>query len=102
MTELEQKVVDEALKKCFDPEIPVNIWELGLIYNVDVDDARMVTIEMTLTAPACPVAGEMPIWVENAVGTVPGVSGVKVNMVFEPPWDQSRMSDEARVALDMW
>ena len=91
-----------ALKTVFDPEIPCDIYELGLIYNVDIDDARMVTIEMTLTAPACPVAGEMPTWVENAVGTVPGVSGVKVNMVFEPPWDQSRMSDEARVALDMW
>ena len=62
----------------------------------------MVTIEMTLTAPACPVAGEMPGWVQNAVGTVPGVAGVKVNMVFDPPWDQSRMSHEARVALDMW
>jgi FeS assembly SUF system protein len=91
-----------ALKTVYDPEIPADIYELGLIYNVDIDDVRMVTIEMTLTAPACPVAGEMPIWVENAVGAVPGVSGVKVNMVFDPPWDQSRMSDEARVALDMW
>jgi len=95
-------LIVQALKTVYDPEIPADIYELGLIYNVDVDDARMVTIEMTLTAPACPVAGEMPTWVENAVGTVPGVSGVKVNMVFEPPWDQSRMSDEARVALDMW
>ena len=92
----------QALKTVYDPEIPADIYELGLIYNVDIDDARMVTIEMTLTAPACPVAGEMPGWVENAVGAVPGVSGVKVNMVFDPPWDQSRMSDEARVALDMW
>jgi FeS assembly SUF system protein len=95
-------LIVQALKTVYDPEIPADIYELGLIYNVDIDDARMVTIEMTLTAPACPVAGEMPGWVENAVGTVPGVSGVKVNMVFEPPWDQSRMSDEARVALDMW
>jgi len=95
-------LIVQALKTVYDPEIPADIYELGLIYNVDVDDARMVTIEMTLTAPACPVAGEMPIWVENAIGAVPGVSGVKVNMVFEPPWDQSRMSDEARVALDMW
>ena len=95
-------LIVQALKSVYDPEIPADIYELGLIYNVDVDDARMVTIEMTLTAPACPVAGEMPIWVENAIGAVPGVSGVKVNMVFEPPWDQSRMSDEARVALDMW
>jgi len=95
-------LIVQALKTVYDPEIPADIYELGLIYNVDVDDARVVTIEMTLTAPACPVAGEMPTWVENAVGAVPGVSGVKVNMVFDPPWDQSRMSDEARVALDMW
>ncbi len=91
-----------ALKTVYDPEIPADIYELGLIYNVDIDDSRFVTIEMTLTAPACPVAGEMPQWVENAVGAVPGVAGAKVNMVFDPPWDQSRMSDEARVALDMW
>jgi FeS assembly SUF system protein len=91
-----------ALKTVYDPEIPADIYELGLVYNVDIDDKRFVSIEMTLTAPACPVAGEMPMWVENAVGAVPGVAGVKVNMVFDPPWDQSRMSDEARVALDMW
>ena len=91
-----------ALKTVYDPEIPADIYELGLIYNVDIDDSRFVTIEMTLTAPACPVAGEMPRWVEDAVGAVPGVAGAKVNMVFDPPWDQSRMSDEARVALDMW
>jgi FeS assembly SUF system protein len=91
-----------ALKTVYDPEIPADIYELGLIYNVDIDDSRFVLIDMTLTAPACPVAGEMPIWVENAVGVLPGVSGVKVNMVFDPPWDQSRLSDEARVALDMW
>jgi len=91
-----------ALKTVYDPEIPADIYELGLIYNVDIDDSRFVTIEMTLTAPACPVAGEMPIWVENAVSAVPGVSGAKANIVFDPPWDQSRMSDEARIALDMW
>jgi FeS assembly SUF system protein len=91
-----------ALKTVYDPEIPADIYELGLIYNVDIDDSRFVTVEMTLTAPACPVAGEMPSWVENAVNMVPGVAGAKVNMVFDPPWDQSRMSDEARVALDMW
>lgn len=91
-----------ALKTVYDPEIPADIYELGLIYNVDIDDGRFVTIDMTLTAPGCPVAGEMPLWVENAVGVVPGVAGVRVNMVFDPPWDQSRMSDEARVALDMW
>jgi FeS assembly SUF system protein len=91
-----------ALKTVYDPEIPADIYELGLIYGVDIDDSRFVTIDMTLTAPGCPVAGEMPQWVENAVGAVPGVAGAKVNMVFDPPWDQSRMSDEARVALDMW
>jgi FeS assembly SUF system protein len=91
-----------ALKTVYDPEIPADIYELGLIYRVDVDDNRNVAIDMTLTAPGCPVAGEMPGWVENAVATVPGVQNVTVNMVFDPPWDQSRMSDEARVALDMW
>ena len=91
-----------ALKTVYDPEIPADIYELGLIYRVDIADDRQVAIDMTLTAPGCPVAGEMPGWVENAVGAVPGVSGVTVNMTFDPPWDQSRMSDEARVALDMW
>jgi FeS assembly SUF system protein len=91
-----------ALKSVYDPEIPADIYELGLIYRVDVDDERNVAIDMTLTAPGCPVAGEMPIWVENAVAGVQGVKDVKVTMVFDPPWDQSRMSDEARVALDMW
>ena len=91
-----------ALKSVYDPEIPVDIFELGLIYRIDVDDDRNVTVDMTLTAPGCPVAGEMPIWVENAVGSVRGVGTVKVDMVFDPPWDPSRMSDEARVALDFW
>ncbi len=91
-----------ALKSVYDPEIPADIYELGLIYRIDIDDSRMATIDMTLTAPACPVAGEMPGWVENAVGAVSGISGAKVNMVFDPPRHQSRMSDEARVALDMW
>ena len=91
-----------ALKTVYDPEIPADIYELGLIYRVDIDDESNVAIDMTLTAPGCPVAGEMPTWVENAVAAVPGVQNVTVNMVFDPPWDQSRMSDEARVALDMW
>jgi FeS assembly SUF system protein len=91
-----------ALKTVFDPEIPVDIYELGLIYKVAINDSRAVDIDMTLTAPGCPVAGEMPKWVEDAVTSVNGVSGVKVAMVFDPPWDQSRMSDEAKVALDMW
>jgi FeS assembly SUF system protein len=92
----------KALKTVYDPEIPADIYELGLIYRVEVSDEGVVEIDMTLTAPGCPVAGEMPIWVKNAVSAVPGVSDIKVNMVFNPPWDQSRMSDEARVALDMW
>jgi FeS assembly SUF system protein len=91
-----------ALKTVYDPEIPVDIYELGLVYKVEIDDDRVVTVEMTLTAPGCPVAGEMPVWVENAVASVEGVSGAKVDMVFDPPWDMSRMSDEARVALNMW
>jgi FeS assembly SUF system protein len=91
-----------ALKTVYDPEIPADIYELGLIYRIDISDERFITVDMTLTAPGCPVAGEMPGWVETAVLGVPGVSGCKVNMTFDPPWDQSRMSDEARVALDMW
>jgi FeS assembly SUF system protein len=91
-----------ALKTVYDPEIPADIYELGLIYRIEIMDDRRVAIDMTLTAPGCPVAGEMPGWVENAVSTVPGVAEVQVTMVFDPPWDQSRMSDEARVALDMW
>jgi FeS assembly SUF system protein len=101
LDELTDRII-AAMKTVYDPEIPADIYELGLIYNVDIDDDRFVAIDMTLTAPGCPVAGEMPGWVENAVGAVPGVSGVKVTMVFDPPWDQSRMSEEARVALDMW
>jgi FeS assembly SUF system protein len=92
----------QALKTVYDPEIPVDIYELGLIYKVDIDDDRNVVIDMTLTAPGCPVAGDMPGWVENAVGAVNGVSSVKVKLVFEPPWDHSRMSDEARMGLNMW
>ena len=91
-----------ALKTVYDPEIPADIYELGLIYRVDINDERHVNIDMTLTAPGCPVAGEMPGWVENAVSMVEGVQSATVNMTFDPPWDQSRMSDEARVALDMW
>jgi len=91
-----------ALKSVYDPEIPVDIYELGLIYRIDVDDDRNVTVDMTLTAPGCPVAGEMPIWVESAVSSVGGVGDVKVKMVFDPPWDPSRMSDEAKVALDFY
>lgn len=91
-----------ALKTVYDPEIPADIYELGLIYKVEIDDDRNVVIDMTLTAPGCPVAGEMPIWVENAVSAVAGVAQTKVNIVFDPPWDQSRMSDEARLAVGMF
>jgi FeS assembly SUF system protein len=91
-----------ALKTVYDPEIPADIYELGLIYKVDVDDDRNVTVDMTLTSAGCPVAAEMPGWVENAVGTVEGVGHVKVNLTFDPPWDMSRMSEEARVALNMF
>jgi FeS assembly SUF system protein len=91
----------QELKKVYDPEIPVDIYELGLIYKVDINDDRHVDIEMTLTAPACPVAGEMPVWVEDAARKVAGVNSAKATIVFEPPWDPSRMSDEARLALNM-
>ena len=102
--ELEQLTADivAALKTVYDPEIPADIYELGLIYKIDVDDARNVAVEMTLTAPGCPVAGEMPVWVENAVASVAGVGQVSVKLTFDPPWDQSRMSDEARLALNMF
>jgi FeS assembly SUF system protein len=91
-----------ALKTVYDPEIPADIYELGLIYRVDIGDDRSVTIDMTLTTPNCPAAAELPQMVENAVASVPGVSGAKVNIVWDPPWDQSRMSDEARLVLNMW
>jgi len=91
-----------VLKTVYDPEIPVDIYELGLIYKVDLDDNRHLTIDMTLTAPGCPVAGEMPGWVENAALSVEGIQSVTVNMVYDPPWDQSRMSEEAQVALNWW
>ncbi|MCM5552560.1 SUF system Fe-S cluster assembly protein [Pleomorphomonas sp. NRKKF1] len=100
-----ERITDDiiaALKTVYDPEIPADIYELGLVYRIDIDDDRLVTIDMTLTAPGCPVAGEMPGWVENAVGVVPGVYGVKVNMVFDPPWTPDRMSEEAQVATDWY
>ncbi len=92
----------EAIKTVYDPEIPVDVYELGLIYKIDVDDERNIDVDMTLTAPGCPVAGEMPIWVENAIASIDGVGNVRVKLVFDPPWDMSRMSDEARVALNMF
>jgi len=91
-----------ALKTVYDPEIPADIYELGLIYKVDVDDDRAVHIDMTLTTPNCPSAAELPNQVENAVASVAGVREAKVSIVWDPPWDPSRMSDEARTVLDMW
>jgi FeS assembly SUF system protein len=101
MTRLSDEIVG-ALKTVFDPEIPADIYELGLIYKVDINDDRMVNIDMTLTTPNCPSAAELPAQVENAVAGVPGVREAKVNIVWEPPWDPSRMSDEARAVLNMW
>ncbi|MEZ5822138.1 MAG: SUF system Fe-S cluster assembly protein [Xanthobacteraceae bacterium] len=91
-----------ALKTVFDPEIPADIYELGLIYKVDLKEDRSVDITMTLTTPNCPAAGELPTMVENAVATVPGVGIVNVNLVWDPPWTPDRMSDEARLVLNMW
>ena len=91
-----------ALKTVFDPEIPVDIYELGLIYKVDISDDRDVVIDMTLTAPGCPVAGEMPDWVRDAALQVEGLKSATVNLTFDPPWDQSMMSDEARLQLNMF
>jgi FeS assembly SUF system protein len=91
-----------ALKTVYDPEIPADIYELGLIYKVDIADDRAVTVDMTLTSPNCPAAGELPGMVENAVASVAGVGPVKVSVTFDPPWDQSRMSEEARLALNLW
>jgi FeS assembly SUF system protein len=92
----------EKLKTVFDPEIPVDIYELGLIYKVDVSDDKDVAIDMTLTAPGCPVAGEMPGWVRDAVMELEGIKSCHVDLVFEPPWDPSRMSDEAKLQLNMF
>jgi FeS assembly SUF system protein len=91
-----------ALKTVFDPEIPADIYELGLIYKVDIKDDRSVDVVMTLTTPNCPAAGELPTMVENAIASVPGVGVVSVNLVWEPMWTPDRMSDEARLVLNMW
>ena len=91
-----------AIKTVYDPEIPVDVFELGLIYKVDVADNRDVAVDMTLTAPGCPVAGEMPIMVKDALATVPGIGEINVNMVFEPPWTPERMSEEAKLELNMY
>ncbi|ACI93123.1 FeS assembly SUF system protein [Afipia carboxidovorans OM5] len=91
-----------ALKTVYDPEIPADIYELGLIYKVDIKDDRAVSVQMTLTTPNCPAAGELPTFVENALASVPGVGAVNVSVIWEPPWTPDRMSDEARLVLNMW
>ncbi len=91
-----------ALKTVYDPEIPADIYELGLIYKVDIGDDRAVAVDMSLTSPNCPAAQDLPIMVENAVSSVPGVKETKVSVVWDPPWDPSRMSDEAQLVLNMW
>ena len=101
MARLADEIVT-ALKTIYDPEIPADLYELGLIYKIGIDDDRAVSINMTLTSPNCPSAAELPGQVENAVASVPGVREAKVTIVWEPPWDPSRMSDEARTVLDMW
>lgn len=101
LTQLTEAIVG-ALKSVYDPEIPADIYELGLIYKVDIKEDRSVDVDMTLTTPNCPSAAELPMMVENAVASVPGVGPVKVQVIWDPPWDPSRMSDEARVVLNMW
>lgn len=102
--ELERLTTDivAAIKTVYDPEIPADIYELGLIYKVDIEDDRTVKVDMTLTAPGCPVAGEMPIWVRDAVGSVEGVMDVDVELVFDPPWSPDRMSEEAQIAVGLF
>ena len=98
---IESRVIAE-LRNVYDPEIPVNIYDLGLIYTITISEANEVRIVMTLTAPGCPVAGEMPGWIEDAVMKVPGIKSARANLVFDPPWDSSKMSDEAKLALNMF
>ena len=100
MSELREQVI-QAIRKCYDPEIPVNIYELGLVYGVEIDAAGAVSIQMTLTSPNCPVAGSLPLDVETKVRAVPGVADVKVELVWDPPWTPAKMSDAAKLALGM-
>jgi len=101
LKEIGDKII-AALKTVYDPEIPVDIYELGLIYKVDVADNRDVTVDMTLTAPSCPVAGEMPNMVKSALENIPNLGEIKVNMTFDPPWTPERMSEEAKLELNMY
>ncbi|MDO8549604.1 MAG: SUF system Fe-S cluster assembly protein [Ignavibacteria bacterium] len=97
---LEEKVI-EALKSCYDPEIPVNIFELGLIYEIGIDDEANVEIKMTLTSPACPVAGSLPGEVEARIRNIPDINDVKIKLVWNPPWDKEMMSDVAKLELGL-
>ena len=98
---LEERIKD-VIKTCYDPEIPVNIWELGLIYEIKVDAGNDVLVRMTLTSPACPVAETLPVEVENKIKEIPDVNSAKVEITFDPPWDKEMMSEEARLELGMW
>lgn len=98
---LEERIKD-VIKTCYDPEIPVNIWELGLIYEIKVDDGNDVLVRMTLTSPACPVAETLPVEVENKIKEIPDVNSAKVEITFDPPWDKEMMSEEAKLELGMW
>ena len=100
MLALEEKIV-EVLRTCYDPEIPVDIYELGLIYDIKVEESGVVGVMMTLTAPGCPAAGALPVEVETKIEDIPGVTSVKVDVVWDPPWDSSRMSEAARLQLGM-
>lgn len=101
LTRLTDEII-AGIKTVFDPEIPADVYELGLIYKIDIGDDRSVKIDMSLTSPNCPSAQELPVMIENAVSSVPGVKDAKVEVVWDPPWDPSRMSDEARLVLNMW
>ncbi|HYH22689.1 MAG TPA: iron-sulfur cluster assembly protein [Azospirillum sp.] len=101
MAHMMQPIID-ALKTCYDPEIPVDIWELGLIYRIDVGTDGAAEIDMTLTSPMCPVAGELPLQVQNAVASVDGITTCKVDLVWDPPWRPDMMSDVAKIQLDMF
>src|SRR5438270_13311367 len=105
LTPIEKKLLEgqviKAIRSIYDPEIPINIWELGLIYSIDVDDTAAIKIKMTLTAPACPVAGSLPIEVEKRVEAIPDVRSAEVELVWEPPWTKDRMSELARLTLDL-
>ena len=100
MSDLKEKIIKE-IKKVYDPEIPVNIYELGLIYKIDIDEKNNVKVDMTLTSPNCPVAESLPKQVEEYILKVKGVSDVNLNLVWDPPWDKSKMSEAAKLELNL-